>query len=405
MHKKNLYFRVFIILSLFIMSASLSFAGGSSEQMPEESAGEQQGSRQKEAGSQQAPASLDRTTITRAKHLSIEYFDGYKVLTVTNPWQNSDRTFVYVLYQHGNQKPEGYENAVFVEVPVQSMVTMSTTYIAYMETLGVLDALAGVDNFQFIYSQQVRKMIDNGDVKQVGSGPEVNVELLYEMEPDVIMTYGLGTQWDTHPKLVEAGLDVVINAEHTELTPLARSEWIKFIAAFFDKEEEANRIFQEMVDRYSSMREMAGGVEERPTVLNNAPYQGSWWVAGGRSHAARLIEDAGGDYLWSDTEEEGSLMLDFEAVFEKAVDADYWINPGTWGSLDEALAEDSRYAEFKAFQEGNVYNNNRRMNEYGFSDYWESGVTNPDIIVADLIKIFHPQLLPDHELVYFQKLE
>lgn len=381
------------------MAAPLLFAGGAREQTTEKDAGEQQASRQEEAGAREAHTS------TRAKHLSIEYFDGHKVLTVTNPWQNADKTYIYVLYQRGDQRPEGYENGVFVEVPVQSMVTMSTTYIAYMEALGVLDALAGVDNFQFIYSPEVRKTIDTGALIEVGSGPEVNVELLYEMEPDVIMTYGLGTQWDTHPKLIEAGLDVVINAEHTELTPLARSEWIKFIAAFFNKEEEANRIFEEMVARYQTMQEMTAEIEERPTVLNNAPYQGSWWVAGGRSHAARLIEDAGGDYLWSDTSEEGSLMLDFEAVFEKAVDADYWINPGTWSSLDQALAEDSRYAEFKAFQEGAVYNNNRRMNEYGFSDYWESGITNPDIILADLIKIFHPELLPDHELVYFRKLE
>jgi iron complex transport system substrate-binding protein len=384
------------------MAAPLLFAGGAREQTTEKDAGEQQASRQEEAGAREART---RSTSTRAKHLSIEYFDGHKVLTVTNPWQNADKTYIYVLYQRGDQRPEGYENGVFVEVPVQSMVTMSTTYIAYMEALGVLDALAGVDNFQFIYSPEVRKTIDTGALIEVGSGPEVNVELLYEMEPDVIMTYGLGTQWDTHPKLIEAGLDVVINAEHTELTPLARSEWIKFIAAFFNKEEEANRIFEEMVARYQTMQEMTAEIEERPTVLNNAPYQGSWWVAGGRSHAARLIEDAGGDYLWSDTSEEGSLMLDFEAVFEKAVDADYWINPGTWSSLDQALAEDSRYAEFKAFQEGAVYNNNRRMNEYGFSDYWESGITNPDIILADLIKIFHPELLPDHELVYFRKLE
>ncbi len=161
----------------------------------------------------------------------------------------------------------------------------------------------------------------------------------------------------------------------------------------------------EYAEKYLRMADKAKNIKVKPTVLNNAPYQGVWWIAGGSSYAARLIEDAGGDYMWSDNEQSGSLMLDFEAVFEKAADVDFWINPGIWRSLDEARAEDERYAEFKAFQKGSVYNNNRRMNEHGFSDYWESGVANPDVVLADLITIFHPDFLPGHELVYYKKLK
>jgi iron complex transport system substrate-binding protein len=282
---------------------------------------------------------------------------------------------------------------------------MSTSYIGYMQQLGLLDTLVGCDSFKYIYSPRVREMIEDDKLNQVGSGPNVNVELLYAMNPDIIMTYGLGSKWDTHPKLLEAGLKVVLNAEHTEVNPLARSEWIKFFAAFYNKEKEASRYFDRLVEDYRDMAEEAQQVEDKPTVLNNAPYQGTWWIAGGESFAAQFIEDAGGDYLWSDSSSEGALKLDFEAVYEKAADADIWINPGTWRNLDEGLAKDRRFAEFKAFREGNVYNNNRRMNEHGYSDYWESGVIHPDVILADLIKIFHPHLLPDHELYYYRKLE
>ncbi|BAL99694.1 MAG: hypothetical protein KatS3mg049_2263 [Caldilinea sp.] len=52
-----------------------------------------------------------------------------------------------------------------------------------------------------------------------------------------------------------------------------------------------------------------------------------------------------------------------------------------------------------------MYNNNARLNEYGGNDYWEGGLANPDVVLADLIKIFHPELLPDHELVYYRKLD
>jgi iron complex transport system substrate-binding protein len=174
---------------------------------------------------------------------------------------------------------------------------------------------------------------------------------------------------------------------------------------FFNREAEANAFFEDVAGRYNEMKTLAASAEDRPTVLVNALYGDTWFASGGGSYIAQLITDAGGEYLWSDDESSGGLPLSFEAVLERGQDADIWLNPNFWLSLDEGLAEDQRYAEFASFQNGRVYNNNLRMNELGANDYSEGGVVRPDLVLQDLIAIFHPELLPEHELFYFRHLE
>ena len=75
-----------------------------------------------------------------------------------------------------------------------------------------------------------------------------------------------------------------------------------------------------------------------------------------------------------------------------------------WLSMQQVVAEDNRYADFKAVKNRQVFNNNARVNEAGGNDYWEGGISNPDLVLSDLIKIFHPELLPDHKFVYYRQL-
>ncbi len=196
----------------------------------------------------------------------------------------------------------------------------------------------------------------------------------------------------------------MLSAEAREADPLSRAEWIKFIALFYNREAQANEIFDAIVERYQSLIDLAADVTERPTVFLNAPWGDTWYMAGGQSYVAHLLRAAGADYLWSEDTSPDALYLDFETVYDQALDAEYWLHTSTWSTLDEALAMDERFGDFAAFQSGQVYNNNLRTNPSGGNDYWESGVINPDLMLADLIRIFHPELLPDHDLVYYQQL-
>ena len=348
----------------------------------------------------------DQAEIEFAEGFEVEYFNNYKVINVLRPWRDADVTFTYVLVQCGTPAPEGYDDAEVLEVPIDSAVSMSTTYLPHFVELGLLDQLVAVDEFDFVYSPEIHDQIDAGMMVEVGGGSAVNVEQVLDLEPDLIMTYGLGSpDYDAHPALLAAGLNVALNSDYMETSPLGRAEWIKFTAAFFNREAEAHAFFDGVAERYNELSALAADAEERPTVLVNAMYGDTWFMSGGDSYIAQLIADAGGAYLWADDESTGGLPLSFEAVLERAQEADYWLDPNFWRSLDEGLAEDARYAEFAAFENARVYNNNLRMGELGANDYSEGGVVNPDQVLADLIAIFHPELLPDHEMVYFRHLE
>ncbi|MCS6826645.1 MAG: ABC transporter substrate-binding protein [Caldilinea sp.] len=348
----------------------------------------------------------EKLTIDYSEGWTIEYFNHYKVITVLNPWRDAEEIFQYLLVQCGAPVPEGYDNAQVIEIPIDTIITMSTTQLPHLVKLDRLDALIGHDEFDYVNTKEVRALIDAGKLVEVGGGAEVNVELVLDAAPDLVMTYGLGNpQWDAHPKLLEAGLKVVLNSEYMETSPLGRVEWIKFTAAFFNEEAKATEVFNGIANRYNAMSAVATAAETKPTVFTGAMYGDAWYMPGGRSYVARFLEDAGAVYLWADDETTGSIPLGFETVFERAADADFWLNPGSWTSRAEVVAADERYTQFRAYQVGAMYNNNARLNENGGNDYWEGGLANPDVVLADLIKIFHPDLLPQHTLFYYRKLD
>lgn len=355
-------------------------------------------------------ASIDyfphKATITAADGLTIDYFNHYKVVTVLNPYRDASEIFQYVLVQCGTPTPTGYDDAQVITVPVHRFISLSTTILPGLDQLGLLDRLVGVEEFDYVNTPPVRQRIDAGALVEVGSGGTLNVELILDQDPDLIMTFAYGSpDADVHPKLLEGGLRTAITAGYMETSPLGRAEWVKFTALFFNQEAEAETIFAQIATRYNTAAQLVSTLAERPTVLTGIHRSDAWRVSAGQSYFARFLRDAGADYLWADDESTGSIPLDFEAVYERAADADFWFpNTGQWRTLDDVAAADARYAEFAAFQKGTIFNNNARLNEFGGNDYFEKGVANPDLILLDLIAVFHPDLLPDHELEFFVRI-
>jgi len=348
-----------------------------------------------------------KTNVTVSGGFSFDYHNNYKVVTVSNPWQGAQESFQYVLVQCGTPAPEGVEGTV-IEVPVQSLVALSTTYLPHLVSLDLIDRLVGLDSLLWATTPEIVSLIEAGKIAEVGNGASVNVEQVLEMDPGLVMAYGIGVpEWDAHPLLLEAGIPTALNGDFVEQDPMGRTEWMKFVAAFFNKEGEADRLFAEVVDSYNATAALAAGVENRPTVFLSSVYDGTWWMPGGGSYTARLLVDAGADYLWADSGAVGSDPVDFETVFEIAGEADFWINPDNafWNSQADALESDERYAEFAAVTNGRLYNNNAQVNVNGGNAFYESGAAHPEVVLMDLVKIFHPGLLPDHQLVYYKVVE
>ncbi len=348
--------------------------------------------------------SLSALSAQRA-NFQITQQNGYKLVTVSNLWPGANASRTYVLYPRGAQAPRDVKADLFVQVPVRRAVIYSTTYIPAIETIGELTTIVGVDNASYVYSPALRAQIAAGTTVETTKNFIPDIEKLIALKPDVIFNYGIGNEWDTYPKMQEAGLPVVLLGDWNEQDPVARAQWAVFIAAFYNKESSAQARVDALGKAYATLKNLASGAADRPKVLVNGPFQGVWTVSGGKSYMAQLLNDAGGDYLWSDNASSGGITLSVEAAFDRGLSADVWLNPG-YGvrRIADVRGLDPRFAALPVLQNGNVWNNERRMSPGGGNDYFESAVMNPNLVLEDLIAILHPELLPGHAFTYYCKL-
>jgi iron complex transport system substrate-binding protein len=348
----------------------------------------------------------NKVKVTESKGFTVEYHRNYKVVSVKNPWRNSDTTFQYVLVQCNTPIPTRFKNAQIIQVPINSVVVMSTTHLPLLDKLGLVDRLTGVTDFKQVNTPSVVQKIKAGELKEVGRSNNTNVEKVLEIKPELVTTYGVGNpKSDSHPKLIEAGLPVAIIAEYMESSPLGRAEWLKFMALFFNRETEAEKVFNDMATKYRSIAKIASQAKIKPTVFSGFDSRGTWYIPGGDSYAAKFISDAGGDYIWKDDRSTGSLNLSFEQVFDRAQTAEIWINSSqAWRTTSDIMNTDRRYTKFRAVKNAKLFNPTARMNATGGNDFWEGGTANPDVVLADLVKALHPKLLPQHQFVYYRPL-
>lgn len=347
----------------------------------------------------------NKIQIKYAKGFAVEYHKNYKLITILKPWSNAKETFSYVLVQCGTPTPKGYKPEQVITVPIDRIAVTSTTHLAQLQSLNQLDRIVGFSDPALIYGDDIKTQFAQRNVVTIGTGSSINVEQLIALKPDVISIYGLGDVSDSQPKLREAGLKSMLHGEYMETHPLGRTEWVKSMAMLFNQEVEATQLFDRIAQRYQQIAAQAQSAPTRPTVLTDAQYQGTWYVAGGQSYVAKYLKDAGASYLWADNDSSGSVSLAFEAVYAKGREADVWLNVNQdWKIRDTLLKADERYANFKPVKTGQIYNNNGRMNDLGSSDYWQSGLMQPDVVLADLVTILHPGLLGDRPLVYYRLL-
>ena len=343
-----------------------------------------------------------RTPVEYAATFTVEREDGRIILTIREPWPGAEESLHYVLVNRGEDPGEIPQDAVLIEVPVRTCASTTTVNLAFMEELGVLPSLVGQGGKRYVYDPPPG--FEN--VPEIGSGTELDLEKILELSPEVIFAYAYSpAERELFRRLEEMGIHVVLMSEYLERTPLGRTEWIKYLSCFFCKEAEAGRIFEEVRRRYEELASLGRSQARKPGILCNIPFSGIWYLPGGQNWSAALLEDAGADYPWSGTLSEGSLGLDLEKVFEEAGDAHIWIHPGDCRTMEDLRRIDERFALFRAFRDGEVYNNTRRMSHSGGNDYHQRGVLRPDQILEDLISILHPSLMPEHELRYYRKLK
>jgi iron complex transport system substrate-binding protein len=339
-----------------------------------------------------------------AQGFSITHNGDYAIVEVKQPFQGSTSGYKYLLIPKTKSVPPSIEGMKVIRTPIESIVCTSTTHIPMLDYLGVSDRLIGFPTTDFISSEKTRKYIDSGKVVDLGMDKGMNLEKLVSLKPDVLLAYTMTGDYGQFKKIEDLKIPVVLNAEYLEKHPLGRAEWIKFFGALFNKEREADSIFQSIEKSYLETVNLSKA-KRKPTVLCGIMYGDAWFLPGGENYASKIIKDAGCKYLWEDDTSNGFLQLSFETVLAQGHDADLWLGVGTISSLEELAATEHKYKMFKAFNEGRVYNYDKRKGAKGGNEYLELGYLRPDLILKDLVKISHPELIPDHSLFFYRKLE
>ncbi|WP_281752438.1 ABC transporter substrate-binding protein [Neptunitalea chrysea] len=339
-----------------------------------------------------------------AKGFYIEKKDGYTLLKVTKPWPHATKTFTYALVPKGNKKPDGNFDAV-VTTPVSKIVATSTTYIPSLEALQVENTLVGFPDTQYISSPNTRKMIEEGKIKELGANESINTELVIDINPDVIIGFSINDQNKTYATIQKTGIPVVYNGDWAEETPLGKAEWIKFFAPFFNKEKEADSIFNYIEKNYLKAKQLVAERTEKPTVLCGAMYKDVWYLPGGKSWMAQFLADANTNYLWKNTDETGSLKMTFESVYDMGVDADFWIAPGQFIAYNQLTQENNSYKNFKAFKNKKIYTFSNTKGPTGGLLYYEMAPSRPDLVLKDIIYYLHPDALENYTPHFFKTLE
>lgn len=344
------------------------------------------------------------SSIHYAKSLAIHKHEGFTVVTVSNPWPDAVKDFTYILKEKNGIVPDSLKKYTQISVPLKSIVVTSTTNIPFLEMLGVEKSLVGFPHTDYISSEKTRALIDTGLVKNVGQNEKLNIEQLIDLAPELIVTFGIDNNNPSIENLQKSGLNVLIQADWMEQSPLGKAEWLKLYGALFGKEKEADVLFENIVKEYNNALELVATKKPTSKVLYGSMYQDQWFVARGSSWVAQFMKDAKADYLWKNLDGTGSLGLSFENILDKAKTANFWIASGSFKSLSELEKANPHYSQFDAFVNKNVYSFEGKLGATGGTVFYELSPARPDLVLKDYIKIFHPELLPNYVFTFAKKL-
>lgn len=347
------------------------------------------------------------------KHLyTPQYASGYQIntnsdsistlISVSGSWQGADSIpSLLLITRDGEEAPDDFDGQV-LKNDAARIVTMSSTHIALLDALGATDRIVGVSGIDYITNPEIRKKRDS--IADVGYEGNIDYEALVAADPDIVLLYGVNGASSMEGKLRELGIPFLYVGDYLEESPLGKAEWIVPLAEIIGQRDKGEEVFTGIAERYNALKtKVAENALDAPSVMLNVPYGDSWFMPSASSYMARLISDAGGNYIYTKDTGNISAPIDLEEAYRLASEADFWLNVDRMESLSQLAAKCPKFTDTRIFRNGYVFNNTLRANSVGGNDFFESGITHPDIILGDLISIFHPES-SDSVLFYYKKL-
>ena len=345
---------------------------------------------------------LTQKLLNYATGFAVNNFEDYKEVIVFSPWKKGEIYARYYLVKDIKTKtPNDGEK---IKIPLKTLASTSVTHLEFLSLLDEIQTITGVCSPALIYNPELQKNIQAGKITDLGDAFSLNVEKTLVLKPEALMTSGFNQADAAAQRIGQAGIPVIFNNEWMETSLLGRAEWIKFVAVFYNKEQLADSIFTDIEKRYNELKDRALKVKKKPKVMSGNNFRGTWYMPAGQSFMGQLFSDAGGDYFYANDTTTGSLPLNVETVLKNFAETDVWLNVN-FSTIDELIKTDSKHALFHPVKTGQVYNFNKRRLPSTANDFWESAVARPDLLLGDVIAILHPELLPDYEFVYAEKLK
>ncbi len=340
------------------------------------------------------PAGATSLSVKYAKGFAVFNQGGKRQVVVYNPWTKKKEILAsFVLVKKHPRKGE-------IKVPLDRAAVFSATQLNALDLLGLLNKVTGISEARFISNKKVKQALATGKMTEMAAGGHYYIETILKQKPDALFFSPF--QGNLQLPVTLSSITAIPYLDYTENSPLGRAEWIKFTALFFGKEKRADSIFNAIEHQYLALKRMTDTIKYRPTVFSDKFFNGQWFVAGGRSYIARIFKDAGAHYLWQNDNHVASFPLNFETVFQKAKDADFWRITGTFGSrpsYSQIAEENVLYTHFKAFRTHHIIYCDPQK-----TAYFERSAMAPQKVLADFIKALHPGLLPRYQPVFYRTI-
>ncbi len=334
--------------------------------------------------------------------LQLTAADSFTIATIREPHDTTKILQRYCLLEKDVTPPKALPKATtIIRIPLQRAAVFSSVHLALLQELHAIRQVRGICDIQFIIDQNLQALIRHRRLTNYGGSLRPDLELLVATRADALLVSSLVDV--DRPELRKTGIPIIECADYLETSALGRAEWIKFFGLLFGQRQVADSIFQQVEDRYQSLTRQVRTLRQRPSLLVETKKGGVWYVPGGKSTMGEIYQAAGANYLFSYLNQSGSVALSFETIYKKALNADFWLikyGDTTSLSYQRLKASYTHYSAFKAFRQHNIYACNTLQ-----KSFYEETPFHPERLLEDLIKLFHPQLLPDHRLRYFEPLQ
>ena len=379
----------------------------------------------------------DTVVFKYTTQLNIVRHEDYTEVEVKNPWKEGKILHSYLLVPDSID-PQDISltshhsplTSTIVRTPLRRSVMFTTVHCAMLMSFGCEQSIAGVADLKYIKIPWIHEQVKAGRITDVGEGMSPVVEKIIDQRPDALFLSPFENSGG-YGRLEEIGIPIIECAEYMEPSPLARAEWLRFYGMLFGCEQKADSLFAVVDSSYCALKglftvdslqftdEYSDGskglaskssvnrklltVNKQKSVLLDKVTGSVWYVPGGRSTIGQMIQDAGGNYPWADDDHSGSVSLPFEAVLEKAGEADVWLFRYSSDhdiTPDELLSEHHGYGQFKAFRSGEIYGCDVER-----SLFYEESPFRPDWLLGDYIHILHPDIPNLPPLRYYKKVK